>query len=284
MTESEILPLWADGFAQIFALHRLVEPRERSSIPVNRELELEVGALERILLRLQQEQIEVVTLDALAERLESGNSARCAVFTFDDGYKDVVLRALPLFERLGLPFTLYLTTDFPDKRSTLWWYGLERALKRKGLTPSALAEAFFLARERLLTAPAASWPSLFAEFEIAEGFGSELTLDWEEVARLCASSLVTLGSHTRSHPSLARLTAEEATIEMVGADRRIRAAIGREVRHFCYPFGTPDCVTPREVGLAQQIGYRTATTTERASVRLTDAVRLLALPRWLLWS
>ena len=36
--------------------------------------------------------------------------------TFDDGYVDTAVHALPILERHGAPFTLYVTTGFADRR------------------------------------------------------------------------------------------------------------------------------------------------------------------------
>ena len=50
---------------------------------------------------------------------------KCIVFTLDDGYLDNYTNALPIFIKYNVPFTIYITTSFPDHKFTMWWYALE---------------------------------------------------------------------------------------------------------------------------------------------------------------
>jgi peptidoglycan/xylan/chitin deacetylase (PgdA/CDA1 family) len=55
---------------------------------------------------------DVVTLDEVARRLETGDTSPCVVLTFDDGFADIYQNAWPLLHERGLPFTLYLATGY----------------------------------------------------------------------------------------------------------------------------------------------------------------------------
>ena len=48
-----------------------------------------------------------------------------AVFTMDDGYKDNLTNALPVFKKHNLPYTIFLATDFMEGKAILWWYVIE---------------------------------------------------------------------------------------------------------------------------------------------------------------
>lgn len=61
---------------------------------------------------------EVVSLDEGLELLASPSQPegrRRVVVTFDDGTRDFADEAFPVLERLGLPVTLYLATDFVER-------------------------------------------------------------------------------------------------------------------------------------------------------------------------
>ena len=84
-----------------------------------------------------------------------------------------------------------------------------------------------------------------------------LHLNWSEVRELASSPLITIGSHTLSHPYLSRLDADQAALEITQSRSRIQAEINQPVDFFCYPSGD---VTPREQRLVQQAGYTAAVT------------------------
>ncbi len=58
---------------------------------------------------------------------------------------------------------------------------------------------------------------------------------WGELAEMTASGLVTVGSHTWSHPDLTALPAAEVGDELRRSRERLEERLGRPVRSFCYP-------------------------------------------------
>jgi peptidoglycan/xylan/chitin deacetylase (PgdA/CDA1 family) len=71
-----------------------------------------------------------VSLDYLADAIASSKSERIAVVTFDDGFKDLYQNAFPILRRLGVPFTLFLTTITVEAETLLWLHKLYAALDR----------------------------------------------------------------------------------------------------------------------------------------------------------
>lgn len=76
-----------------------------------------------------------------------------------------------------------------------------------------------------------------------------------------------LGAHTRHHADLTVIDAETALDEIAGCKRELEAIIGREVRHFCYPYGR---YRAEHRDMVRAAGYATATTTERSRARGND--------------
>jgi hypothetical protein len=64
----------------------------------------------------------LVSLTEAAERLREGkpSSERLVVVTVDDGYRDFLDNAFPVLNRYGIPATVFLTTDLPDRNGWLW--------------------------------------------------------------------------------------------------------------------------------------------------------------------
>lgn len=83
-----------------------------------------------------------------------------------------------------------------------------------------------------------------------------------------------LGAHTSNHIDLTRVDERTAYREMADCKRDLENQLGIVVRHFCYPYGR---YGPQLMALARQLGFVTATTTDRARARPTDDA--FALPR-----
>ena len=83
--------------------------------------------------------------------------------------------------------------------------------------------------------------------------------DWRKWLR----SGMEIGSHTRTHADLRKLSPEEALAEISGSREDLQKQFSCEVRHFCYPYGW---YTDEHKQMVESAGYRTATTTARGKV------------------
>jgi peptidoglycan/xylan/chitin deacetylase (PgdA/CDA1 family) len=76
-----------------------------------------------------------------------------------------------------------------------------------------------------------------------------------------------IGSHSRTHADLCKLSVDEARDQIAGSKQELEDRLNCEVRHFCYPYGRFD---EMHRSLIQQAGYHTATTTRRGRVTPSD--------------
>ena len=104
-------------------------------------------------------------------------------------------------------------------------------------------------------------------------------MNWDEIRRLAADPLVTIGAHTRRHFALAKLTLAEARAEIEESVRRIEREIGKPCRHFSYPYGDEASAGQREFDLAKELGLKTGVTTRKGLIHPRHAGELTALPR-----
>jgi len=102
-------------------------------------------------------------------------------------------------------------------------------------------------------------------FVIADGmnreFGSEIyaekLLSLEQV-RCLPPDLVSIGSHTMSHPLLTFVEEEEARREIIDSRRKLETVLGHPVMQFSFPFGG---FNGRLVEFCREAGYERAYTT-----------------------
>ncbi len=293
-----VTPIYG-GLGTILAFHRVVEAQPRQRVAWVSDLEVTTATLEELLRLATRDRRPVLSLDEIHDGLVRGTlNHRFMAFTFDDGYRDNLTLALPLFEAYRVPFAVYLTTDYPDRRMVFWWYALEEALlesdhldlvaggQRRLFLARTPAEktAAFQAVARLIdrTPPAGLLDFCRAAFgaERVDRLQATLPLSWDDVRALARSPLATIGAHTVSHPVLSGLSPVEVEDEMRGSRRRIEAALGIPIRHFAYPYGTMPQVTARELAVGRTCGFATATTARPANVFPEHAHHLECLPRY----
>jgi len=95
-------------------------------------------------------------------------------------------------------------------------------------------------------------------------------LNWGSLGRL-GSQGVQIGSHTRTHANLARLTGDALRDEIVGCDERIQSELGIKSTSFAYPYGA---VSDAAVGTVAS-RYTWGCTTDMRSVSRHEARALL---------
>nr|USU31832.1 polysaccharide deacetylase family protein [Methylobacterium sp. OTU13CASTA1] len=286
----------ARGRGVILTFHH-VRPEPPGAYAPNRLLAITPDFLDHVLLTLARCGFEVISLDAVPERLAGTGRAPFAVLTFDDGYRDNVEHAAPVLRRHGAPWTLFVTSDFAGGRGRLWWLELERAIGRLrrvrlpgtqiDLPAGSDAEkraAFEVVYRHLRAGPEghllAEIAGLCEQAGIAAGtLARELCLSWDELRGLGRDPTVTFGAHTISHPMLAKHDAATLRREVEAGREDLARELGRPVRHLSYPVGDPSSAGQREFALARQLGFSTAVTTRPGHLFPGHVDHLHALPR-----
>ncbi|MBE3598761.1 MAG: polysaccharide deacetylase family protein [Limnochordaceae bacterium] len=95
-------------------------------------------------------------------------------------------------------------------------------------------------------------------WERARGYPRKPLLGDRELQRMVASGLVEVGSHTLTHPHLARIRPDQAWYEIHRSRELLETRIGRPVRLFSYPYGELD---PTLRAMVEQAGYVAAVST-----------------------
>ena len=207
----------------------------------------DAAALERQL-RLVSLAFPVVPLD----KLMAGKNGRARLaLTFDDGLRSNVEVAYPILRKLGLTATFFVCPGLIDAGQWLWNHEARQrllSLQQPELEELATVlgaptsvEAFvewmktlkIAARRRVEQQIRDATP----DFAPSAGQREEFDLaSWEELERL-DPSVVTIGSHTMTHPILTSLSAEETEAETRDSRIVLESRLERPVSIFCYPNG-----------------------------------------------
>ena len=235
---------------------------------------------------------KVVSLETMLDRLSNGGFplAHEIVLTFDDGLRNNLTVVYPILRQLQVPATMFVCPGLVDSGAWLWNH--EMRCRMQTLPAPELAEL----RMKLL-APGTSvdaiveWMKtlrlpqrLMAETTIRQATaGFQPTdaqreafdiMDWEDLRSL-DRNLITVGSHTLSHPILTTLSGEEIESEILESRTCLEQRLQRKIDFFCYPNGAYD---KRAYQLVQN-AYRAAVTTESGVIAGSQGIDVHRLPR-----
>lgn len=281
-----LLRPWYRGVGCIICLHRVIPEEYRSPLAANRALEITPETLRDLLAWTAKRGLEAITLDEASSRLSTPQRGqKWVVWTLDDGYRDNLVHALPVFREHGVPCTVYVTPGLVTGRDPAWWYALERALLHAGTPETRVPDRKFevLASEVRSLSPEARNPWIQQRCEAAGldplAITQKLMLTLSELRELAADPLVTIGAHSGSHHALAMLDEAAARAELAVGRQDLIDILGKPVDHLAYPFGGGTTVGEREFSIARDLGFSTATTTRTANIFARHAQHLHALPR-----
>lgn len=293
-----MLAPWTAGRGAILTMHR-VRPARAEAFQPNAHLEITPDFLDRLLGWFRRQGIDIVTLDdALARLVAPPRRGRFVVLTLDDGYRDNLEFALPVFKRHLAPFTVFVASGFPDRDANPWWMTLDAVIAGSdsvallGAAPVTIPtrttaekySAFSTLAARVESLPEDSQRAVMDDFAARHGIDVRALLDdafmtWDELRKLAVEPLATIGGHTVNHPALGRLPEDRAREEVVTGADRLQAELGRRPRHFAYPYGYPGKVGERDYRLLAALGFTTAVRTTPGTLTEASAAAPTALPR-----
>ena len=289
------------GLGAILMMHR-VRPFEPRAFEPNRLLEITPDFLDALLVRLRRLGYRLLSLDAASRELRAGGRsdvAPFAVMTFDDGYRDQMVHAVPVLARHQAPFTLYVTPGFAERRARLWWVELEEAVRNadtidveiggtplslRAVTPDEKQAAFTQIYRRLRAGSEEELLHVIGQLAQAWGVDrrrvvDDLCMDWDDIETLASHPLATIGAHTITHPRLARLSEAEMRTEIGASRSELEDRLARPVCHLAYPVGDAGSAASREFRAASDFGFATAVTTRPGLIYPAHAAHMTALPR-----
>jgi peptidoglycan/xylan/chitin deacetylase (PgdA/CDA1 family) len=162
-----------------------------------------------------QDHCQVVALDEVVAGVGHGAGPYVAI-TFDDGYEDNRVHAMPRLAARDMTATFFVTAGFVERDEEVMTH---------------LCEAWLTPRERLRP------------------------LSWSQVRELRDAGM-SIGSHTWSHRNLARLSMADAERDLTRAREVLEERLGQRVPTVAYPWGKlRRHVTDQTFAAARRAGY-----------------------------
>lgn len=220
----------------------------------------------------------IIPLARLLDAIRGGASLppRAALLTFDDGLMNNYTVAFPLLEELGIPATIFLTSDYIGTPKIFWFDELYLLLSHLHRQDGQISDPGLSLGDDIPVVPNGEFPyyrvvnwmkRLPAQrrHDVLERLRQRVSFDaapyredfcplgWDEVRAMDASGLVDFGAHTASHEILTNLDEAGLRREVLGSREAIEKHLGRPVLSFCYPNGRPgdDFTRVHEEYLAQ---------------------------------
>jgi len=239
-------------------------------------------------LRYLSRHFSIVPLSRIVERCRRGERGRCReiALTFDDGLRNNVTVGYPILRRLGLPATFFVCPGLIESERWQWSYEMPVRLahlsreergdlfRRIGAPPECIDGVMGWMRsldtrargtiEEHIRESTSRFRPTAAERYLFE------TMTWQELASL-DPDLITVGSHSMSHPILTKTERGRITDEIVQSRRALQRKLQRPVDYFSYPDGAYD----ESVLKLVRHEYGAAVTTEARFVSAQDDVHLL---------
>jgi len=289
----------ARGMGAIFTLHHVRPATPKQFDPVA-HLSVTPEFLDASIRRLKDEGYVPVALEDLASFLALPERPGPAmVFTLDDGYRDNDEYARPVFERHGVPYTIFVSGGFVDRTHSIWWETAEQLIAKldefvfdfgageKASLTRTMAEKYAAFDMLHKSLACTEQQEIIARLDLqAKDAGicpidivDRQVMNEEELRAIAERPLSHLGAHTIGHVNLAHSPEALMREEITRSAARVADITGETPKTLAYPYGDRCAAGPREYAAAEELGFELAVTTNPGVLNERSAGLRFALPR-----
>ncbi|MCL5030330.1 MAG: polysaccharide deacetylase family protein [Bacteroidetes bacterium] len=201
------------------------------------------------------------------------------LITFDDGYADNFINALPILESVDAQALFFITTSYLNTKEEMWWDQLDNIFSNSNKLPKELLIEINDLKYKYDTSTDGNkfktYHSLhqlikFNKKNIRDGIIQKLfvwaniepksreeyrMLTNEELLSMDQSSSVIIGAHTDTHTPLSILNFDEQLEDIKSSKEKLEDLLKHQVKYFSYPFGNRKDYNQNSVEVCNQIGF-----------------------------
>jgi peptidoglycan/xylan/chitin deacetylase (PgdA/CDA1 family) len=240
-------------------------------------------------LQFLKENFNCIHIDGVFERKKKAVSRPNVVVTFDDGYANNAVIALPILEELKIPAIIYVTTRHVIERELFWpdiiWMLVKKAPvpfidlskiapplssyqfsgddNRFQISAMRLIEDIKKAeskhRKLILSKIICKFKKVSEKenlrFEVENNVFTPMT--HEQVQQLSSHLLITIGAHSHCHNLLDQISLKQANESIRKSKEILTCLTGKSINHFAYPNGN---YNSNLVEMVRKEGFNSAVT------------------------
>ncbi|MFC1806930.1 polysaccharide deacetylase family protein [Candidatus Omnitrophota bacterium] len=231
----------------------------------------------------------IIELSKLIEYYEKGIRLpqKSVVITIDDGYESVYTTAYPLIKKYNIPVTIFLSTDFIERKQFLWTDRIEYAIdssdacnKTMNIEGTTLSIRFTDTEGKIRCAKQIKsiikklpqrlrddsveriegvlGHSLLSANEIPTAYRP---LAWSQIATMLGDPNISIDNHGHTHAILSRCGTAQLKEEITTSSDIIEKRTGIKTTCFCYPNGAQWDFSEKTKNTLKEFGYLCALTT-----------------------
>ena len=217
----------------------------------------------------------VITIEDLPKISSKASQCNYATISFDDGYKDNFIYALPILNKYKVKASFYVVTDSIEKNIPTWTYILDYLFQNSKISKLKI-DFDFLPQDLKITELATldeklTYVKRLKPFlkklshsnrgmvlnRVNEAFNDieipKLMMDWTDLKEMINQGHV-IGSHTVTHGMLGNMESEsDVRYELEKSANEIVSKLGIFPKTISYPVGSYNEMT---IKISKEIGYK----------------------------
>ena len=235
------------------------------------EFDAQVGYLRRCFRLINAEELHDYSLNGFKF------TDRCAMITFDDGYRDNYTSAFPILKNHGVSALFFVATDYIENPRLPWWDHISYVIKRTQCSVISLKTSTTLrvdlaqiGREEGINQVLRAFKSVnkanetdfLSELEESArvhvdrlAMGAGIFMTWSHLCNMMNEGM-SVGSHAHTHTILAQLSEAEQRRELALSREMLEGHLKHPIRSVSYPVGGRTRFTETTKKLCQELGYK----------------------------
>jgi len=204
-----------------------------------------------------------VNFERQMQYLSKSSRKNKVIVTFDDGYKDTYLHAVPILNKYSVRAIFFVTTNFINRKMYMWIDVLNQYANQH-----SLSEEEFKNLSKYIKSLSLSERSIFLTALSDAELPYDSSMSWEDLAIVSQSHVV--GNHTASHPNFSNESPETIKEEILDAKKEIENELSVSDIYFAYPDGDLGKNPNQTKAILQSLGYKYCFTARRGVWREVD--------------